>query len=42
MGQMFSEGKKLPNSSLDMLKSRPVNSVEMLGNKRPVLYNGIP
>jgi len=36
MGRMFSEGKKLPNFSLDMLKLRPLNRIEILGNKRPV------
>jgi len=41
MGQMSSEGKKFPSSSLDALKLRPAHSVEMLGNKRPVVYRGV-
>jgi hypothetical protein len=40
MGQMSSEGKKFPSSSLDALKLRPAHSVEMLGDKRPVVYRG--
>jgi len=40
-GQMASEGKKLPNYSLGVLKLRPLHSDEMLGSKHPVVYRGI-
>jgi len=38
---MASEGKKLPNYSLGVLKLRPLHSDEMLGSKHPVVYRGI-